>query len=139
MLLNLVNGHTTSCGCYRKELKRAQLASHRATATRAAAAAVTTHGLSKHPLRGTWKAMISRCENPRDPAFRNYGGRGIRVCDRWHDLAVFVADIERWLGPRPEGMTLDRILNSHDYRLDNVRWATWSQQLRNRRPYRKAA
>ena len=59
-------------------------------------------------------------------------GRGIRVCDRWHDVALFISDIERWLGPRPEGMTLDRIMNAHDYRLDNVRWADATTQRNNR-------
>jgi hypothetical protein len=78
--------------------------------------------------------MISRCENPDAPRHADYGGRGIRVCDRWHDVAVFIADIERWLGPRPAGMSLDRICNDHDYRLDNVRWATPAEQARNRRP-----
>jgi hypothetical protein len=77
--------------------------------------------------------MLDRCENPAHHAYARYGGRGIRVCDRWHDVAVFVADIERWLGPRPAGMTLDRIFNDHDYRLDNVRWATRKQQQQNRR------
>jgi hypothetical protein len=78
--------------------------------------------------------MIHRCEDPKVDNYKHYGGRGIRVCDRWHDVSVFISDIERWLGPRPPGMTLDRILNDHDYRLDNVRWATWVQQRANQRP-----
>jgi hypothetical protein len=97
---------------------------------------VSGHGLSRHPLYQTWYDMLSRCENPAHPAYRNYGGRGIRVCDRWHDVAVFVADIERWLGPKPPGTSLDRIMNDHDYRQDNVRWGTWSEQNSNRRRLR---
>jgi hypothetical protein len=138
MVLNLASGHTTSCGCWRQALKASQPGPGR-RAVDAAAAANRTHGLTKHPLFMTWKAMIRRCENPAALAYPRYGGRGIRVCERWHDVATFIADIERWLGPRPAGCTLDRICNDHDYRLDNVRWASWSQQLGNRRPYRKAA
>lgn len=78
--------------------------------------------------------MLWRCENPDYSKYRDYGGRGIQVCDRWHSFTVFVTDIERWLGPRPPGMSLDRIMNDHDYRLDNVRWATAKQQRANRRP-----
>jgi hypothetical protein len=91
-----------------------------------------THGLSAHPLYHVWWNMLGRCENAGNKDFARYGGRGIRVCDRWHDLAVFVTDIERWLGPRPEGMTLDRIFTDHDYRLDNVRWASLKQQAQTR-------
>ncbi len=100
-----------------------------------------THGMSWHPLYRAWAGMMDRCGNPASTIYPDYGGRGIRVCERWHDPAVFFADIERWLGPRPEGRypngrpmwTLDRIMNDHDYRLDNVRWATASQQMLNRR------
>jgi hypothetical protein len=119
---DLRGGGTKSCGCLNRE----------AMSTRITARNMT-HGLTHHPLFGTWYRMLDRCENPAFKQYRDYGGRGIRVCDRWHDVTVFVADIERWLGPRPAGMTLDRICNDHDYRLDNVRWATWSQQARNRR------
>ncbi len=113
---------TQSCGCLHRDVIRD-----------IARTSNRKHGLHDHPLYFTWKNMLARCEDPDHQAYRHYGGRGIRVCDRWHDLAVFVADIERWLGPRPAGMTLDRICNDHDYRLDNVRWATRAQQARNRR------
>jgi hypothetical protein len=76
--------------------------------------------------------MMRRCHNEKQRSYRWYGGRGIRVTERWHDVATFIHDIERWLGPRPEGMTLDRIMNDHDYRLDNVRWATAFEQAQNR-------
>lgn len=121
---------TRSCGCLQRDIARD-------TAREIARTSNRHHGLHDHPLRSTWKNMLVRCEDPEAHNYRNYGGRGIRVCDRWHDLAVFVADIERWLGPRPPGMTLDRICNDHDYRLDNVRWATRSEQSRNRRPQRE--
>lgn len=98
-----------------------------------------THRLSSHPLYHTWWNMIRRCEDPRRKDYHRYGGRGIRVCDRWHDVSLFIADIERWLGPRPAGYSLDRIQPDHDYRLDNVRWATAKQQRANHSAGMRAA
>lgn len=79
--------------------------------------------------------MINRCENPEAENYRFYGGRGIVVCSQWHDPAVFIADIERELGPRPDGMTLDRIDNNGDYGPGKVKWSTAKEQAANRRPY----
>jgi hypothetical protein len=115
-------GKSTSCGC-------------RGRTTR------LTHGLSKHPLFKTWKSMIARCENPADPAWPDYGGRGITVCPAWHDPARFIADVEAEIGPRPPGRTpggrpcwtLDRVDNDGGYRPGNIRWATYAGQNRNRR------
>jgi hypothetical protein len=90
------------------------------------------HGLSKHPLYGTWTGMIDRCEKPRNHAFHRYGGRGIQVCERWHDVRLFIEDIERLLGPRPQGKTLDRIDNDGGYEPGNVRWATPLEQAQPR-------
>jgi hypothetical protein len=77
--------------------------------------------------------MVRRCENPRFKQWKDYGGRGVRVCERWHDVRLFLADIERDLGPRPDGCTLDRIDVNGNYEPGNVRWATWLQQAANRR------
>jgi hypothetical protein len=90
-----------------------------------------------------WTHMLSRCENPEDREFHNYGGRGIRVCSRWHDLDTFIADIERDPGPRPPGLTpggmpvysLNRKDNDGDYEPGNVDWATGTAQLYNSRKH----
>jgi len=75
--------------------------------------------------------MKHRCLNPANPNWKNYGGRGIRVCDEW--LASFDA-FYAYVGDPPEGMSLDRIDNDGNYEPGNVRWATMEQQLANRRP-----
>jgi hypothetical protein len=91
-----------------------------------------THGLSSHPLFGTWEGMMRRCYNPNHVHYRNYGGRGITVCPRWHDAAAFIEDIETILGARPDGMTLDRKRNGLGYKPSNVRWAPPWLQLENK-------
>lgn len=113
----LLRGGARSCGCVRGE-KLGALA--------------RSHGLHGHPLYAVHHGMMQRCYRADHPAFHRYGGRGITVCERWHDLRLFITDIERILGPRPEGMTLDRWPdNDGHYELGNVRWATPSEQRRN--------
>jgi hypothetical protein len=107
-----------SCGCTQREQ---------------AAEQQRTHGLHGHLLYPTWRGMLARCYNEANPDYPNYGGRGISVCPRWHDVAAFIEDIEYILGPRPEGKTLDRIRNGLGYKPSNVRWATWPEQARNQR------
>jgi hypothetical protein len=72
--------------------------------------------------------MRTRCNNPNYYAYHRYGGRGIKVCERWDDFALFVKDI----GERPTGMTLDRIDNDGNYEPSNCRWATMYIQSMNR-------
>lgn len=99
-----------------------------------------SHGLARHngkqhPLYGLWCNMMSRCYNPAVESYRDYGLRGIRVEPRWHDPRAFIEDIEAEIGPRPPGMTLDRIDSNGDYGPGKVRWATRAQQVRNSRRF----
>jgi hypothetical protein len=114
--LNLRSGNTTTCGC-----------SHR---RRGADHPNSTH-LRKHtPEYRAWSNMLTRCTNPRNKSYANYGARGITVCDRWrHSFEAFLADV----GERPDGTTLDRINNDGNYEPGNVRWASYFMQSRNRR------
>jgi hypothetical protein len=128
MLQSLLRGETTSCGCYHDELiaQRNRSAEQRAR--------ITKHGMTGHPLYSTWLGMMNRCYDERHVGFRNYGARGITVCEQWHNPPVFAAWIEQNLGPRPDGCTMDRIDNDRGYEPGNVQWATLSEQRRNRRP-----
>lgn len=98
-----------------------------------------SHGKFKGSARHTnvddtywcWTAMIQRCENPAHPAYKDYGGRGITVCERWRkSFTDFLAD----MGPRPPGTSIDRYPDFNgNYQPGNVRWATATEQARNRR------
>jgi hypothetical protein len=87
----------------------------------------------KHPARGptysTWCSMHARCYHPQTRSYKDYGGRGIIVCERWHDYDLFYEDV----GERPEGMTFGRIDNNKNYEPDNWQWETYKEQNRNRR------
>ena len=98
---------------------------------------LTRKGITKHYLYHTWVQMKARCYDKNHPVYKHYGGRGIIVCDEWHDSVAFIKYCEEVLGPRPPGYTLDRIDNSKGYILGNIRWASRSEQNRNRRSFGK--
>lgn len=119
---NLRSGRSTSCGCRTKE-RTSEVSS--------------THGMSATREYRIWSGMIDRCRRRRRKDFAHYGGRGIRVCERWQNsFEAFFAD----MGPRPSpAHSIDRIENEGDYEPDNCRWATKREQLNNTRRSRFVA
>jgi hypothetical protein len=78
-----------------------------------------------------WYNMLERCRDPEHPRYHRYGGRGVKVCERWLDFDLFYADVG---DPPQKGMSIDRIDNSGDYEPNNWRWATHVEQTENRIP-----
>lgn len=92
-----------------------------------------THGQTGTAEHRVWKAMLSRCGNPGQRSYPQYGGRGISVCDRWRSFENFLAD----MGPRPTSEhQIDRIDNDGNYDPANCRWVTRQENCRNRRSNR---
>ena len=114
---HLRDGHTRSCGCL---------------AVEALVQRSSSHGKTHSVEYSIWSSMHTRCSNPKAISYRYYGALGIRVCERWSSFEFFYAD----MGPRPEGMTLDRIDSTKNYALENCRWASRKEQSRNRRTAR---
>ncbi len=115
---NLTNGYSRSCGCYGQQ-KRLE--------------ANRTHGKTDSRAYSSWLNMRARCLRPQHPAWNDYGGRGISVCDRWATFAAFYAD----MGDPPDGHTLDRIDVNGNYEPSNCRWATDKTQANNTRANRR--
>lgn len=111
----LVSGRTKSCGCLQSEL---------------AAERKFVHGARHTAIYEVWTQMLQRCGNKNNTSFERYGGRGIVVCDRWHDFAAFYEDNASFYS---KGLTIDRKDNDGNYEPGNVRWVTNKVNCRNQR------
>lgn len=116
-LSSVKSGNTKSCGCYKNEItKKIGLNNKK-------------HGMSFSKEHNSWKSMKDRCLNTNHIFYKNYGGRGIKVCDRWiNSFENFYQD----MGKRPLGKTLDRINVNGNYEPSNCRWATIEEQNKNK-------
>ena len=113
---NLRQGNTTSCGCVKKiRIKESN----------------STHRMSKTRIWNIWNTMKERCNNPNSINYKNYGGRGIKICESWYEFTIFY----NWAisNGYKDNLTIDRINNDGDYCPENCRWVTPLTQSRNKR------
>jgi len=126
----VASGHTKSCGCMSTQWKIGSFGN-------------LQHGLSGTKHHARWHSMMARCYNPKHSRYKHWGGRGIKVCERWHDATLYKEDIDKQL--EKQGLTLedwgkgknkysvDRKNNDGDYEPSNIRFATFQEQAENRR------
>ncbi len=105
---------SVSCGCYQQEARGLKN---------------RTHGLTRSPTYRSWQMMKKRCSCPDDVSYKNYGARGITYTPRWEKFQNFLQD----MGEKPDGTSLERLNNAKGYSKSNCKWATRTEQNRNRR------
>jgi hypothetical protein len=115
---DLRRGSSKSCGCLMREVVGTRTTLRN-----------TSHGMSDSAAYRVWQSMKSRCENPKNKSYNDYGGRGIGVCEQWSSFAAFVRD----MGLPPNGLSIERVDNERGYSKDNCIWATRRRQSRNKR------
>lgn len=118
---SLLSGASSSCGCLNREVN-SERATHGHTA-----------GGVHSKTYTAWRCMLNRCRNEKNVSYRNYGGRGIQVCDRWESFQAFLDD----MGEAPRRMTLDRIDTNGNYCKENCRWVSMKDNSNNRRNNRR--
>ena len=115
---HLFNGQSKSCGCLHKEIQAARLGKQS-----------FIHGQTRCGAWNSWVAIRARCTNPKHKDFKHYGGRGIKVCERWASFEAFLAD----MGERPNGKNAVRKDKDGPYEPGNCRWAAPRDQHQNQR------
>jgi hypothetical protein len=117
---SLKSGHTKSCGCLRYDEFHLKQSAKKAT----------THGMCFTRPHNIWRGMLQRCINKNLPCYRYYGGRGIKVCDRWQSFKNFWEDMKE---KYKDNLTINRINNDGNYEPSNCSWVTMKEQARNKR------